>query len=119
MTTLTVTKAQLAFTFWTFNQNPFIFKMPFCRFKGDFGIDEDEEQMISGQLRQLHLIIVWFGLVLLPWRKDFVLRKATLNLRMEILSSFETMFDSKGRMEARWSNSPLKRCLVEPDMVMI
>ena len=38
--------------------------MPFCRFKGDFGIDEDEEQMISGQLRQLHLIIVWFGLVL-------------------------------------------------------
>ena len=38
---------------------------------------------------------------------------------MEILSSFETMFDSKGRIEARWSNSPLKRCLVEPDMVMI
>ena len=38
---------------------------------------------------------------------------------MEILSSFETMFDSNGRMEARWSNSPLKRCLVEPDMVMI
>ena len=64
VTTLTVTKAQLAFTFWTFNQNPFIFKMPFCRFKGDFGIDEDEEQMISGQLRQLHLIIVWFCLVL-------------------------------------------------------
>ena len=93
--------------------------MPFWRIKGEFGIDKDEEQMISGQLRQLHLIIVWFGFVLLPWRKDFVLRKATLNLRMEILSSFETMFDSKGRMEARWSNSPLKRCLVEPDMVMI
>ena len=68
MTTLTVTKAQLVFTFWTFNQNPFIFKMPFCRFKGDFGIDEDEEQMISGQLRQLHLIIVWFGFVTLEER---------------------------------------------------
>ena len=42
--------------------------MPFCRFKGDFGIDEDEEQMISGQLRQLHLIIVWFGFVTLEER---------------------------------------------------
>lgn len=46
-----------------------------------------------------------------PCRYVLVLRYATESLRMESLSNLERMFCSKGRMEARWSSSPLSRSL--------
>ena len=54
----------------------------------------------------------------LPFTKDLARRYATARRRIEILSSFDTMLFSNGRIEARWSRASLNRCLsYGPNMV--
>ena len=42
---------------------------------------------------------------------DLALRYATARRRIEILSSFDTMLFSNGRIDARWSSASLNLCL--------
>ena len=56
-------------------------------------------------------ILNWSWLLNLPWKYVFVRKKATANLRMESLSSFDRILDSKGSNDAKWSNSPFNRNL--------
>ena len=48
----------------------------------------------------------------LPLIYDLALRYATARRRIEILSSFDTMLFSNGRIEARWSKASLNLCLL-------
>ena len=75
---------------------------------------------IFNQLNAYILIITHVNpRINLPFTKDLARRYATARRRIEILSSFDTMLFSNGRIEARWSRASLNRCLSHgcPNMV--
>ena len=65
----------------------------------------------NGKIDKISIDWISIKRYILPCKYVFVLRKATESRRMESLSSFERMFCSKGRTEARWSSSPLSLSL--------
>ena len=67
----------------------------------NINVDQHCIAMLSHSIQVGKIIKPFYFQLNSPWKYDFVLRKATANLRIESLSSFERMLCSKGRREAR------------------